>query len=203
MKALRVFVLAFWLTSQLAFAAPALAGGFGQDTFQPVSAAELLAVTGGICSTCDKDPPPGDDEPPPTKRGSPYWELTRSSSGSTTNPGGNLVWQHRNTTSQAQNLFASYSERNALSWSASGGVPGGIVEASLGRQFDTTVTTSITMYVPAWHQMKLYVAYPVTRMSHTFTRYQDYSDNSREAVGSGSASSSVIHTLTNTKENPL
>jgi hypothetical protein len=202
MKLLRLITLAVWTLSQLAAAAPVMiTGSAGTDGYQLVSSVDLHGISGGVCSTCNEDPPP--DPEPRRKEGSPYWEHSGSSNISRTNPSGTQVWHRRNTTSSPLTVTSSYQYREELSWSVSGGVPSGIVQGSLGKQSSITRTeTDQVTIAPGW-QLKLFVAYPVSRDRHTFIQYQDYSDATRTQVGSGSATSSSTSTLSNYVDSPL
>lgn len=71
MKPFRLLVLLLWFSSNLALAVPAFSSLTEPAALQPVATAELHSITGGVCSTCKKDPNPDDPSPPPKKKGSP------------------------------------------------------------------------------------------------------------------------------------
>ncbi len=202
MKKLRLFLAFALVFGQLpltASAAPAAAEGPVELTAQ-----QQAGLYGGACTSCSSNPVvPADPPPPPRKVGSPYWELTSTRQISYSNPGGTLIQQHNNHSNQAVTISYSYTERNAYSWSGGAGIPGGILNASLGSSYDRSVTQTTSALVPARTVFKHFIAHPTTRYEHGFTRWQDWSDGSRQGVGSGSATSTLISTLHGYASSPL
>lgn len=196
MKPIRLLVLFFWLSAQLALAVPAFSTLTAPAALQIVAAEDLHAITGGVCSSCKKDPQPGDPPAPRKKDGSPYWEHTHSREIMTTYPAWRVQWTHSNTTNSPATVTAKYTERQKFSWSVSGGVPTGIVRSSLGHETESTTSMTITATVPPKEYWALYIRYPSAREKHTFTRWQDYDDRTRTAVNSASATSTRLYTAT-------
>lgn len=192
MKSFRLFLAFLLVFVQLpAFSLAALSGG------PAVVPDEVLhAVTGGVCTNC---PPPdkggsGGGGRSPVETGSPYWELTSTTRTSYTDPGGALVYQTQNQSRAPLNVEFTFTRRESYSWSGGGGVPGNILTASLGRAYDNTSQVRFSTSVPARSKLKFYTSNPTSRYSHSFTQYQDWSDGTRQALRSGSASSSQLST---------
>lgn len=201
MKKLRFILAAALILGQLpmaAFAAPASSGG-------PVALSQVVqdSVTGGTCSTCNRNPDPKPPAEPPVRIGSPYWEHTRTRQVSHTVPTGQLVFQHNNYGHVTVTRGFSWTEKDSMSWSAGGGIPGGVIQASIGRTYDNSRTESMNVTIPGGYSYKHYISYPTTRYHHDFTRYQDWSDGSRQSLNSSSVGSSRISTRHGTQVNRL
>ena len=201
MKKLRFLLAAVLLLGQIpfaAFAAPANAAG-------PVALSQELqaAVTGGACSSCHNDPHPPPPAEPPSRLGSPYWELTTSTQIARTEAPGNAVLHYNNYSGQSIHRTVTYTSRDIFSWQVGGGVPRGIITASLGASYENVKTESEQVTIPPRTSYKYYVGYTTTRSRNDFTRWQDWTDGSRQRVNSGSVPSSHITTRNGVQMNPL
>lgn len=192
MSKLRLLVAAALISAQLPLAALAGAAPAGIS----VAGTELLlSVSGGGCTSCHNDSHPPPNRPPEAPRpvGNTYWELTRTQKVNTSHPGYQIVYSYRNVTPHVRQVNFSMSERHAFNWSITAGVPSSVVTASLGRSYDTTTTRTVTGAVTPGMRYIHYLAHPTERYQHSFTRYQDWSDGSREVIDSGSAASTRVY----------
>lgn len=175
----------------------------------PLSQSDLAAITGGCFSNCDGDSDSGDGGGggggrTPDEVGSPYWEYTSRTLISRVRPPGDLVWHKINSTYRDLGPFTvSYTHREAFNWSVGGGIPSGVVRANLGSSYDRTRTETASYTIPPRTAYKLFVAYPTERWRYYYSKYQDYDDNSRDKVGSGSATTNKQSTLTNVVDSPV
>lgn len=198
MSKLRLVLAAVFVIAQFPFGVFAAAAPAGPVE---VPTSLLATLTGGVCSNCSTDPDP--DPEPPRRVGSAYWEHTDSRQVSFTRPGGQLVFQHNNRTHLNQRHTFQYTQRESFNWSVSGGIPANIVRGSIGRTYDNTSTVTAEVTVPARYSYKRYVTYPTTRYHYTFTRWQDWSDGSRERLSTGTVAASKVHTEETSILNPL
>ncbi len=201
MSKLRLIVAAILIISQLplsAFAAPAATG-------IRVAAVEALhTVTGGACTTCTSDPAEPEPEPqPPYRIGSTYWEHTGTQRISVTNPGRQVVYEYQNATNRNITVNYQVTTRQTFSWSIGGGIPRGIVTATIGSSYDNTTTRAATTVVPPRTWLIHFVAHPTTRYHYTFTRFQDWSDGSRQSLSSGLVTASKTHPSESFFSSPL
>lgn len=192
MNKLRLLAAAVLVIAQLPLTALAgpLSGGISE-----VSTELLLTVTGGACTSCHNDSHPPPNRPPDAPRpiGNTYWELTRTQQIQTSHPGYHIGYSYRNNSAYPFEVTYSVSQRQAFSWSITAGVPSSVVSATLGRSYDTTTTRTIYGVVGPRMRLIHYVSHPTDRYQHTYTRFQDWSDGSREVIDTGSAASSRIY----------
>ena len=197
MSFFRLFLATLLVFVQL----PSLSLAAASDGPSVVPAETLHAVTGGVCTSCSSSDSKssaggggGGGGRSPEKQGQPYWELTSTRLLSHTDPGGSLVYQTQNRSSKPVNVEFTFTRREAFSWSGGGGVPANILTASFGRQYETTNRVNLSTSVPARSQLKFYTSNPTSRYSHSFSRYQDWTDGSRQLLSSGSATTSYLST---------
>lgn len=206
MKTFNLFLAALVVFVQLPALSFAAAAPEGPAAVSPDV---LHSVTGGVCTNC----PPSNDTGAggggggggraPTEKGSPYWELTSTRLTSQTNPGGTLVYQTQNRSNSKVAIQFTFTRRESYNWSGGAGIPGNVLTASLGKTYDNTSQVRLNTSLPAQSRLKFYTSHPTSRYSHSFTQYQDWSDGSRQALRSGSASSSQLSTNESLVVNPL
>lgn len=202
MKKFRLLFAAILLLGQLPVAALAASVQPAGPTL--LSAEIQQSVTGGVCSTCNDDPdPPGNPPAPPSTVGSPYWEHTNTTRIAHTQTPGNLVFHYNNHSTVPVTRTVSYTKREALSWQVGGGIPAGVIRAQIGATYENVTTESHAVVIPGRISYKVYIGYDTIRNHNRFTRWQDYSDGSRSAVGSGTVPSSHLSTRYGAVTNPL
>lgn len=168
--------------------AGAAAGADPAPALSPLSLHEQLAVHGGGCiSGCDD----GDDTggggssggstSDPSPVGSAYWEQTGQTLLSRGHSGAQLGSKFNNYSDQSVTKSFSYTRRTVRSVEFSGGWADAFT-VKIGGELDESVTDSVTYSVPPWHTGKLYYKHWTERFTVYGTRYQDYSDGSREIL---------------------
>ncbi|MEX2534056.1 MAG: hypothetical protein WD273_00530 [Trueperaceae bacterium] len=186
-----LLVSAFLLSSQLLWPLVALTQPISAPApaLELVGEAELASVFGGCLSGCSGDDGSSDDEErEPRKTGYPYWEYAYRALIARPSVAGDLIWHRVNSTNQDWGPFeVSYRHLESFNWSLSGSVPKSTVQAQLGGARETVRTLSERFTIPPRTYYKFFVAYPYERWRYYYRRYQDYSDNSRDVIASGTA----------------
>jgi hypothetical protein len=176
------------LAAQLLWPLAAAAPLARESLLEPLSAAEMEAVTGGCLYSCDDEKEEESSSSSPYKTGSPYWEYAYRSLISRPSVAGDLIWHRVNDTDQNWGPFdVTYRYHRTFNWSLGGSVPKSFVEAHIGGAYETTKTLVERFTIPPRTYYKFFVAYPYERWRYYYRRYQDYSDDSRKVVASGDA----------------
>lgn len=200
MRILQVLFATALLVGQLPLPALVLNAAAAPTT---IGAAELNTVTGGVCNNCKPPMPPGkppvDETPYPTDT---YWEAVRSERLSVTTPGYQTVWSHVNAQNQPIQVQYTRQERESISWTVTGGLPANILSAQFGSQGETVTSSQLTVQIPARHRFTLLSRQPVERWRHSYTRWQEYSDGSRQSIGSSTVHLEHSFTQTMTRMTP-
>ncbi len=182
MKTIRyLFMAVLVLASLPAFATAAPAAAL------KIADAELHAVTGGACITCNNETPEPGDKVGTKKVGKPYWEFRRQVLNNRSYGPWVNATAHYNGAAVPMTFTFSYTDHNALNWSVGGGLPASIVQASLGRSFSKSETRSFVATLPPRTGMRLRSRHVTDNETHYYTLYQDY-NGSREALQDGDAS---------------
>lgn len=202
MKKIRFILAAVLVLAQLPFTAFALPAVSSGPT--ALSAEVLNSVSGGACSSCHTTPAPEPEEPRhPSRLGNPYWEHTRTRQVGYSDPGGQLAYHYVNSTYSAVTKSFNATVTEAFNWSVGGGVPGSVISASLDSSYSKSESTTFNVYIPSRTNYKYFISHPTTRYHYTFTRYQDWSDGSRQALTSGVVPGSRISIKANVITSPL
>ncbi len=202
MKKIRFILAAVLVVAQLPFTASALPAASSGPTL--LSQEVLNSVTGGACTSCHTTPAPEPEEPRhPSRIGNPYWEHTRTQQVGYSDPGGHLAFQYLNNTNSSVDKSFTATITDAFNWSVGGGVPGSVITASLGRSYSNTTSTTFNVRIPRRTNYKHYISHPTTRFHYTFTRYQDWSDGSRQALTSGVVPGSRVSVKAHVMTSPL
>lgn len=156
--------------------------------------AELLAVTGGTCSTCSDDSSSSSgggggggtgSSGSVTATGSPYWQTYRVTLNSTYETPASLVSKIDNWSSVPIQGNYQYTYRVVRDVKFSGSFAS-FVSASVGGEVSRSTSTSVTYTIPSMSFGKLYVKYRTERRTYYGHQYQPMSDGSRVVVDSAS-----------------
>lgn len=201
-----LLVATLLLLGQLVWPLYAVATSSQGATFVPLTATELTSITGGCISDCDGDSGGGGGGGgrTPDEVGSPYWEYSHRTLISRPDIPFDLIWHRSNSTNREIGPYTiSYQVRRQLHWSVGGSVPSGVVRADLGSSYDTSYTENVEFTLPPRSYLKYYIAYPYERWRYYYKKWQDYDDNSRDQIGSGTATTYKKWTRTNVDEGSL
>lgn len=157
-----------------------------QPSLAPLALAEQLSVRGGGCiAGCDDGDTGGGgssggrDGSDPV--GSAYWEQSGRTLLSRGHSGTNLGSKFNNYSDTSVTKTFSYTRRTVRSVEFSGGWASAF-KAKIGGEIDQSTTDSVRYSIPPWHTGKLYYKHWTERYTVYGTRYQDYSDGSREVL---------------------
>lgn len=195
-----LLVATLLLVGQLAWPLQMVVAGSQAAQFVPLSVGELSSITGGCTSDCDGDSGGGGGGGgrTPDEVGSPYWEFSHRSLISRPDVPDDLIWHRQNSTYREIGPYTvSYQSHNQFNWSIGGSVPSGVVRADLGSSYSRSYTETVSFTIPPRTYLKYYVAYPYERWRYYYKEWQDYDDNSRDQVGSGTATTYKKWTRTN------
>lgn len=186
MKKLHLILATVLFLAQLplaAFAAPAQNG----PTLVPEEI--LHQISGGGCTSCHSAPEEPEPEHP-ERLGRAYWEHTSTRRVGYSEPAAHVDYEFINSTSRAITRTFSITKVESFNWSIGAGVPNSVVSASLGRSFNNTFSDSVTVTIMPNVRYQHLTSYPTSRYHYTFTRYQDWTDGTREVLATGTAAGS-------------
>lgn len=143
----------------------------------PLPLAEQMSVSGGGCLTGCED----EGSSSSGAVGSPYWQQTGRSLLSRGHSGAELGSKFNNYSDQTVTKTFSYTRRVVRSVEFSGGWADAFT-VKIGGEIDESTTDSVRYDIPPWHTGKLYYKHWTERYQVYGTKYQDYSDGSREVL---------------------
>ncbi len=167
---------------------PAASAAAPLASAQALTGAELAAIVGGTCTTCDDSGSSGGggggtgSSGSITASGTPYWETYLVSLNSTYDTPTYMVSRINNGSDVSITGSYQYTFRLVRDVKFSGGFAS-FVSASVGGEVSQSTTATVNYPIPPHSYGKLFVRYHTERLTYYGRKYQPMSDGSRVVVG--------------------